>query len=918
MLCQTATRFRIPGTTVFGFLTSRIRPINACCIILLGLGWVAPVWSASPKVEFCEHAAEVQTYDFVEVEIRVANPNATNPFTEVSVQGRFGPEGGTPVHVDGFCDSPDGSVFRIRFMPTRAGRHEYTIQYKQKDLESAHQGTFTAVTAGRKGLLRVDPENRWHFIWEGTGAHYFWNGTTTYYLMGWDDETIRQSIDRLHRLKINRLRVLVYGRNEPRPWGQPVVPTQNFQLHLNPWPAERPDDIEHPGFDLQRFHVEHWRKYERLLLHAREKDVIVSVIFFIGGQVLPTPFQADSEEERLYYRYAIARLAHFSNVTWDLGNEYDFHRKAPDWADRMGHLVKDWDPYDHLTSAHNVAHRTPKSTWLDMQLIQRWDSGQTGYMLDQRAAQEQTGYIIPQVNEEYGYEDLWETYPGHRAAETRRKDAWEIAMAGCYQTTGESTRRGTGVPPDTGGGWVNGRGDDEMTMLIGYGHMVDFFTAFDWWNCRPLNETVEGPASCLGKPGQLVILYFRDGGRANVQLTEHQYRGKWFHPRTGRWMDACQGSGPDWTTPPTPDNEDWVLWLERDDTLRDTMPPDVVSVLTSGKGERILVEFDERVESASATNPDNYRIEPDVKVQKVSLEGRHAKTAVLTVEGLKEDRRYTLHVRRVRDRVGNEMTATKRVFEYVPPGRPLVEIRFNEGQARIAANAGTLRNLAQHVQLTAERPVWSTNTPPGGGSHSLDFGSKAGPYAVDLPDAAGEALEGLRSFTITAWLNRTSDEEGAGGNRIVHMADTLGSRAGIDLVITRAGQLKIGVNEWPDGTRAASEPGLIPLDPNAGKDNWRFIAITYDSTAAKEHVKLYVGTTTADVRMHTAVSYGQGPVGQGAGVLTVGHFHPAMRSHHSDRMFRGLIDEVRLFGNSLDGTGALSLDEIRTIHKSTN
>ena len=283
--------------------------------------------------------------------------------------------------------------------------------------------------------------------------------------MGWDDETIRQSIDRLHRLKINRLRVLVYGRNEPRPWRQPVVPTENFQLHLNPWVAERPDDIKNPGFDLKRFNVDHWRKYERLLRYAREKDVIISVIFFIGGQVLPTPFEADSEEERLYYRYAVARLAAFSNVTWDLGNEYNFHRKAPDWADRMGHLVKQWDPYDHLTSAHNVVHRTPKSTWLDMQLIQRWDSGQTDYMLGHRAAQEKTGYIIPQVNEEYGYEDLWEKYPGHRAAETRRKDAWEISMAGCYQTTGESARRGTGVAPDTGGGWVNGRGDDTMTML---------------------------------------------------------------------------------------------------------------------------------------------------------------------------------------------------------------------------------------------------------------------------------------------------------------------------------------------------------------------------------------------------------------------------------------------------------------------
>ncbi|MBE7499438.1 MAG: DUF4038 domain-containing protein [Verrucomicrobiales bacterium] len=800
-------------------------------------------------------------------------------------------------------------------MPSRPGRHDYSVTYRQPGLERTPTGSFNAVASGRRGLLRLDPASRQHFIWEGTGEHYFWNGTTTYYLMAWDDETILQSIDRLHRLKINRLRVLVYGRNNPRPWGTPVVPTENVKLHLNPWVAERPDDIENPGFDLKRFEIEHWRKYERLLRHAREKDLIISVIFCIGGQVLPTPFKADSEEERLYYRYGVARLAAFSNVTWDLGNEYNFHREAPDWADRTGPLVKEWDPYDHLTSAYNVAHLTPKSTWLDMQLLQRWDSGQTAYMLARRAAQEKPGHILPQINEEYGHEDLWEKHPGHRAAETRRKDAWEITMAGCYRTTGESARRGTGVPPDTGGGWVNGRGDNDMTMLLGYGHMVDFFTAFDWWNCQPLSDAVEGAASCLGKPGQLYILYFREGGRDNVQLTEHQYRGKWFNPRTERWEGTCQGSGPGWTTPPTPDNEDWVLWLERDDTLKDTTPPEVVSVLSGGNGERILVAFDEQVESASATNPATYRIEPDVKVQRVSLEGRQGKTAVLTVEGLEEDRRYTLQVVGVRDRAGNEMKATKVVFEQIPPGRPLVELRFNEGQGRTAANAGTLRNLAERVQLTAERPVWSTNTPPGDGSHSLGFGRKAGPYAVDLSDAAREALEGLRSFTITAWLNRTSDEEGPGGNRIIHMADTLGTRAGIDLVVTRDGRLKIGVNEWPDGTQAASEPDLIPVDRYAGKDNWRFIAVTYDSTAPKEHVKLYSGTTTAGVRLHSAVSYDRGPVGKGAGVLTVGHFNPAMRSNHSDRMFRGLIDEVRLFGSKLDGSGALSLDEIQTSHR---
>ena len=80
-------------------------------------------------------------------------------------------------------------------------------------------------------------------------------------------------------------------------------------------------------------------------------------------------------------------------------------------------------------------------------------------MLDQRKQQAQTGRLIPQVNEEYGYEDHYPEWnpvaaPGC-SADADRRAAWEIAMAGTYQTTGETAKRGTGVPPDTGGGWVN-------------------------------------------------------------------------------------------------------------------------------------------------------------------------------------------------------------------------------------------------------------------------------------------------------------------------------------------------------------------------------------------------------------------------------------------------------------------------------
>src|SRR5690349_24132408 len=125
--------------------------------------------------------------------------------------------------VVGFCDSVDGSMFRIRFMPSSPGEFSYSIAFKQGDIEKTHTGTFRATDGHRRGPIRVDAKYPWHFIWEGTGEHYFFNGTTAFWLPGWrDDRVIDYSIERLHRMKINRIRVLLAGAANYY-WGEPVL-----------------------------------------------------------------------------------------------------------------------------------------------------------------------------------------------------------------------------------------------------------------------------------------------------------------------------------------------------------------------------------------------------------------------------------------------------------------------------------------------------------------------------------------------------------------------------------------------------------------------------------------------------------------------------------------------------------------------
>jgi hypothetical protein len=143
-------------------------------------------------------------------------------------------------------------VFRIRFMPSAPGDYSYSVTYQQGEFRKEHSGSFRAVNGNRRGVLRVDPDYPFHFIWEGTGEHYFFNGTTAFFMMGWrDDAVINGIIARLSRLKINRIRPMLAARTSQF-WGEPIVPSQDFQICLNPWVAERPENVTNPGFDYAR------------------------------------------------------------------------------------------------------------------------------------------------------------------------------------------------------------------------------------------------------------------------------------------------------------------------------------------------------------------------------------------------------------------------------------------------------------------------------------------------------------------------------------------------------------------------------------------------------------------------------------------------------------------------------------------
>ena len=161
----------------------------------------------------------------MEVTAQVSAPRPPNPFTDAAlIRGTFEAGRGESAVAEWTASamtrmaasSVSGSCLGPRRVPV-FGRVPTGMEPANGDRDVPVRN------GGRRGPIRVDREHPWHFIWEGTGEHYFFNGTTAYWLTGWRDEpVIRASLERLHRLKVNRVRVTVAGRTNLY-YGEPVM-----------------------------------------------------------------------------------------------------------------------------------------------------------------------------------------------------------------------------------------------------------------------------------------------------------------------------------------------------------------------------------------------------------------------------------------------------------------------------------------------------------------------------------------------------------------------------------------------------------------------------------------------------------------------------------------------------------------------
>lgn len=500
-------------------------------------------------------AARFEPAEFV---LRVSDPAFSNPFTEAELTGEFSAPGIPPVQVYGFSDSQDGGVFRLRFSPGR-GRltYKYSLRFRGAGIDRRFAGELRSEDPKGSGPVIADPRHPKHFIYSGTGAPFYHLGYTAYHLLDTSNSEaqVDATIDYCARLGFNKIRFLLTGyprdfdartsgdveHGVPDPWKKLNYGARPGQVLPLPAWTGKPH-----AYDFTRFNVAHWRRVERAVRRMRDRGIVATCIVTIEKQDLPKEYGRLTEHELRLYRYAVARLAAFDNVWWDLGNEHNEFRD-PAWGDAMGAVVKALDPYDRLASAHAYAEFPYSgSAWADYIITQQYGDEKAvhDWALKHFAAPK------PYVNEEYGYEGGLDK-PGHgQNADWVRRNHWAIAMAGGYATYGDWSE---------GTSWFY-MGEPGPGVAAGQlRHLRAFFERLPFPEMQPCDERTTA-GFCLARlPGQYVF-YFPRGGAAQVEVASAGI-ARWFDPRNGEWHDGpALSKGKNSVNAPA--NGDWILYFD--------------------------------------------------------------------------------------------------------------------------------------------------------------------------------------------------------------------------------------------------------------------------------------------------------------------------------------------------------------------
>ncbi|MFH1718343.1 MAG: DUF5060 domain-containing protein [Planctomycetota bacterium] len=372
------------------------------------------------------------------------------PSRDIDFWVRFRHESGSAEYkIHGFWDGDgktgtSGSVFKVRFCPTKTGRWNLVEVYSNRqELHGRNEGeSVTAVASEHPGFWVVDsdgPGRRWYMRSDGSHPYIFGNTHYTF-LSGYYTDGKPSGNDIVADIAGNaeyfkKLRFSLYGDRYPNPDEKPFFDDDGH-------PTDRGDCSHRPN--------PRWfnQRVDLAVRTAWDHDLIADLIVCgpdtkESRSVLHAANNGGDAEP--FLKYIAARYGSYPNVWICLCNEFDI--KDPKYSEeeiaRFGRIIRKYLPYPTPLSVHTVprtlwpAKFDELQSWNDHQIIQKkirnlQDSADAIQITWQNPDGKSPRYK-PTVNDELSYEGKGDKHVEQDTIESHLG----AFLGGGYGTTGE-------------------------------------------------------------------------------------------------------------------------------------------------------------------------------------------------------------------------------------------------------------------------------------------------------------------------------------------------------------------------------------------------------------------------------------------------------------------------------------------------
>jgi hypothetical protein len=325
--------------------------------------------------------------------------------------------------------------------------------------------------------------------------------------------------------------------------------------------------------------------------------------------------------------------------------------------------------------------------------------------------------------------------------------------------------------------------------------------------------------------------------------------------------------------------------------VADTEAPKISKVKASS-ASTLIVNFNEKVEAASAGNRANYTLSGGIPVNTATASDT---SVLLNVGGLTTGETYTLTVVGVKDTYGNatgpgtSATFVANVVTYadvILADGPVMFYRFEETTGQMTKNLGTAGTAADGLWMAGTGPDDSApaGVSAGTGPRPGDFlgfgadnrsGKFTGQQDMFWVDAQQQLLNNLGAFSLEYWVkpkNRAT-EPAAFGNRI----GIVGQNDAIEYGFINPTTIQI----WTPGGGSLNTAYSYP------DETWHHVATIADGKSIKNYFDgQFVNQVTATAANYGSSTYNVHVGGGGAFDATGNHF-------------TGEIDEVAIFQKAI-------------------